>query len=145
MTNFSTTQPASFITTNSVKLNGNISATGSKTSYYFQYVMAPNTLTDSDNDIAYMGTTNLIDNPPLPVTLTIKRLSPGTTYTYRLVSYYDNIVSYGATQQFTTLGVYNQFSTGAINPVLFTNDVSSVFFNSATFVNFIIYTPQEFF
>lgn len=132
MTNFSITQPASHITTTSVKLNGDITITGNKISYYFQYVMAPNILTDSDKNIAYMESTNLIESSPASVILFIDRLSPGTTYNYRLVSYYDGVVSYGTIQQFTTLGVFNQFSPGIIKPIVYTNDVSSVFFNAAT-------------
>lgn len=91
------TQPASLVSGRGAMLNASINPRGVATTYYFQYgtTAAYGSFTATNNLLAGAS--------PVPVSLLIPGLNPGTTYHFRAVSVNGWGTAFGADGSFTTL------------------------------------------
>ncbi|HJW38248.1 MAG TPA: hypothetical protein VJ420_06515, partial [Candidatus Udaeobacter sp.] len=113
-----TTNPATFIASFSVRLNGSVDPHGLSTNAYFQY---GTTTSYGLSSSPQSKTGNTYEN----VAAGISGLSASTTYHIRIVATNSSGTVHGADQTFTTLS-----ATGP--PVVITNPATSVTSSSAT-------------
>jgi hypothetical protein len=90
------TAGASEVQQTQAKLNGTVNPKGADTHYYFQYGQTTEYGSSTTSTDAGSGTT------ALPVSATVTRLEPGTTYHYRLVASSTGGTVHGSDQVFTT-------------------------------------------
>jgi glycosidase len=95
-----TTTAASFVTTTTASLNGDVNPNGLPTAIWFEYGVQPNvlTITTASQDVGN-GTANIYP------WASIGGLYPDTTYFFRIVALTGSDVVRGALQSFTTLAV----------------------------------------
>ena len=93
------TGPASSLTPSSARLNGNVTANGLATTWYFEYGTSAGYAAKTSTRNAGKGTR------PVNVAFALTRLRTGTTYHYRLVAKNAEGTIRGADLTFTTTGV----------------------------------------
>jgi len=104
-----TTKAASGVTSTSVILNGTINPLGANSSFAFQL--------GRDTNYGFAEEIQSIGNgtDPLPVTLNINGLQPGTTYHYRLTALNSAGSTMGTDQSFTTAALVDTDADGMPN------------------------------
>ena len=113
-----TTNPATYVASNSVTLNGSVNPSGLTTTVYFQYGT-----TTSYGHTTPVNTRN--GNIFHPINASVSGLNPSTTYHFRIVAHNNNRTSFGSDRTFTTLT-----ATGL--PVVTTNPATLIASFSAT-------------
>jgi uncharacterized protein (TIGR02145 family) len=112
-----TTNPATSITANSVKLNGTANPNGISTTVWFEWSKS-STLSNLS------GTSGLLigaGNGDIPVSIDLSGLTYNTTYYYRLAAQNNNGTSRGTIQTFTTNTIPPSVTTNSANLIASTS------------------------